>query len=122
MDDLDTKKRIRPETRVNLVADRRVVVAPRDAKESEVPFTVEGFAKVLGSDGRLAAGEVNSVPVGTYAKDAMIAVDGSAAGGGLHPGPRRRVRPGSACTPNARIPAAAPPPRPLRRRAVASRA
>lgn len=71
MDDLDRKKLIRPETRVNLLGNRLVVVAPRDAKASEVPFTVEGFAGALGADGRLATGEVNSVPVGKYAKAAF---------------------------------------------------
>jgi molybdate transport system substrate-binding protein len=70
MDYLDKKKLIRPETRVNLLNNRLVVVVPKDAKESEIPFTAEGFAKVLGSDGRLATGEVNSVPVGKYAKAA----------------------------------------------------
>lgn len=71
MDYLDKKKLIRPETRINLLANRLVVVAPKDAKENEVPFTVESFAKVLGADGRLATGEVNSVPVGKYAKAAF---------------------------------------------------
>ena len=68
MDYLDKKKLIRAESRVNLLNNRLVVVAPKDAKESEVPFTVEGFVKALGSDGRLATGEVTSVPVGKYAK------------------------------------------------------
>ena len=68
MDYLDKKKLIRAESRVDLLNNRLVVVAPKDAKESEVPFTVEGFVKALGSDGRLATGEVTSVPVGKYAK------------------------------------------------------
>lgn len=71
MDYLAKKNLIRPETRVNLLANRLVVVAPKDAKETEVPFTTEGFAKVLGADGRLATGEVNAVPVGKYAKAAF---------------------------------------------------
>ena len=71
MDYLDKKTLIRAESRVNLLNNRLVVVAPKDAKESEVPFTADGFSKALGADGRLATGEVSSVPVGKYAKAAF---------------------------------------------------
>lgn len=71
MDYLDKKKLVRPESRVNLLNNRLVVVAPKDAKEADIPFTVDGFAAALGNDGRLATGEVNSVPVGKYAKAAF---------------------------------------------------
>ena len=71
MDDLDRKALIRPGSRVNLLNNRLVVVAPKDATENEVPFTVEAFARALGVDGRLATGEVSSVPVGKYAKAAF---------------------------------------------------
>ena len=68
MDYLARKNLIRPNTRVNLVGNRLVLIAPRDAKESAVAFTPEAFAKALGPDGRLATGEVNAVPIGKYAK------------------------------------------------------
>lgn len=71
MDFLAKKNLIRPETRANLLNNRLVVVAPRDAKTAQVPFTAEGFASALGPDGRLATGEVNSVPIGKYAKTAF---------------------------------------------------
>ncbi len=71
MDYLAQKKLIRPETRVDLLGNRIVVVAPKDAKTTHVPFTPEGFATALGADGRLATGEVNSVPIGKYAKAAF---------------------------------------------------
>ncbi|GJE16132.1 molybdate ABC transporter substrate-binding protein [Methylobacterium marchantiae] len=71
MEYLAKKNLIRPETRVNLLGNRIVVVAPRDAGTDEVPFTAEGFAAALGPDGRLATGEVHSVPIGKYAKAAF---------------------------------------------------
>ena len=71
MDYLTKKNLIRVETRVNLLGNRLVLIAPRDAKDNEVAFTPEGFANALGADGRLATGEVNSVPIGKYAKVAF---------------------------------------------------
>ncbi len=53
---------------MNLLTNRLVVVAPRDAKAPSIALTPEGFAAALGPDGRLATGEVNSVPIGKYAK------------------------------------------------------
>ena len=71
MDYLAKKNLIRPNTRVNLLGNRLVLIAPSDTKESAVAFTPDAFAKALGSDGRLATGEVNSVPIGKYAKVAF---------------------------------------------------
>ncbi len=71
MDYLAKKDLIRVESRVNLLANRLVVVAPKDAKEDSLPLTPEGFAAALGPNGRLATGEVNAVPVGKYAKAAF---------------------------------------------------
>ncbi|RVU14534.1 molybdate ABC transporter substrate-binding protein [Methylobacterium oryzihabitans] len=71
MDYLAARRLIRPETRVNLLANRLVVVAPKDAQPGEAAFTPEWFARALGADGRLATGEVNSVPIGKYAKAAF---------------------------------------------------
>jgi molybdate transport system substrate-binding protein len=47
------------------------VVAPKAARLSEAAFTADWFARALGPDGRLATGEVNSVPIGKYAKAAF---------------------------------------------------
>ena len=71
MDYLAKKNLVRPETRVNLLGNRIVVIAPKDAKTADMPFTQEGFSAALGPDGRLATGEVTSVPIGKYAKAAF---------------------------------------------------
>lgn len=71
MDYLAARKLIRPETRVNLLANRLVVVAPKDARVTEAAFTPDWFLRTLGPDGRLATGEVSSVPIGKYAKAAF---------------------------------------------------
>lgn len=71
MEYLAKKNFIRADTRVNLLGNRIVVIAPKDARVDAVPFTAEGFASALGPDGRLATGEVTSVPIGKYAKAAF---------------------------------------------------
>jgi molybdate transport system substrate-binding protein len=65
------KKTIKDDTRVNLLGNRLVLIAPKDSKIDTVALA-PGFdlAKVVG-DGRIATGEVNSVPVGKYAKSAL---------------------------------------------------
>ncbi|GJD52804.1 Molybdate-binding protein ModA [Methylobacterium crusticola] len=74
MDYLAARGLIRPETRVNLLGNRLVVVAPREARVGELAFTAEWFARALGPDGRLATGEVSTVPVGKYARAAFEAL------------------------------------------------
>ncbi len=71
MDDLAKKNLIKPDTKVNLLRNRLVVVTSKDAKAGEIAFTAEGFSQVLGTDGRIATGEVSSVPAGKYAKAAF---------------------------------------------------
>ena len=65
------KKTIKDDTRVNLLGNRLVLIAPKDSKVTEIKIG-PGFdlAGVIG-DGRIATGEVNSVPVGKYAKSAL---------------------------------------------------
>lgn len=70
MDHLDKAGRIKTETRVNLLGNRIVLVAP---KESAVTTTIaENFplASLLG-DERLAMANVEAVPAGTYGKAAL---------------------------------------------------
>jgi molybdate transport system substrate-binding protein len=71
MDYSSQKKTIKDDTRVNLLGNRLVLIAPKDSKIDNVAIA-QGFdlAKVIG-DGRIATGEVNSVPVGKYAKSAL---------------------------------------------------
>jgi molybdate transport system substrate-binding protein len=71
MDYSAQKKTIKDDTRVNLLGNRLVLIAPKDSKITEVKIA-PGFdlAKLVG-DGRIATGEVTSVPVGKYAKGAL---------------------------------------------------
>jgi molybdate transport system substrate-binding protein len=65
------KKTIKDDTRVDLLGNRLVLVAPMDSRINNVTIA-QGFdlAKLIG-DGRIATGEVKSVPVGKYAKAAL---------------------------------------------------
>jgi molybdate transport system substrate-binding protein len=70
MDHLDKAGRIKADTRVNLLGNRIVLVAP---KGSTVSATIEpGFplATLLGNE-RLAMANVDAVPAGTYGKAAL---------------------------------------------------
>ena len=71
MDYSAAKKTIKDDTRVNLLGNRLVLVAPTDSKIDSVAITANfDLAKLVG-DGRITTGEVNSVPVGKYAKGAL---------------------------------------------------
>ncbi len=71
MDYLQDKKAIKTDTRVNLLGNKLVLIAPKDSKLGNVTIG-EGFdlAKLAG-DGRIATGDVRAVPVGLYAKAAL---------------------------------------------------
>jgi len=71
MDYSNQKKTIRDDTRVNLLGNRLVLIAPKDSRIDKVDIG-PGFdlARLIG-DGRIAIGEVTSVPVGKYAKSAL---------------------------------------------------
>jgi molybdate transport system substrate-binding protein len=65
------KKVIKDDTRINLLGNKLVLIAPKDSKLGNVTIG-QGFdlAKLAG-DGRIATGDVRSVPVGKYAKAAL---------------------------------------------------
>ena len=65
------KNLIKPDTRVNLLGNRLVLIAPKDSKLDKVEIT-KGFdiAKLAG-DGRIAVADVKAVPAGLYAKAAL---------------------------------------------------
>ena len=70
MDYLDQRKLIKPETRVNLLRNKLVMIAPADSKlQVEIK---PGFplAKLLG-DGKLSMADPDSVPAGKYGKAAL---------------------------------------------------
>jgi molybdate transport system substrate-binding protein len=61
---------IQPETRVNLLANRLVLVAPRDSK-TDVSLAPGLDLRALLGDGRLAMANVDSVPAGKYGRTAL---------------------------------------------------
>ena len=65
------RKLIKPDTRVNLLGNKLVLIAPKDSKIDNVTIG-QGFdiAKLAG-DGRIAVADVNAVPAGLYAKAAL---------------------------------------------------
>jgi molybdate transport system substrate-binding protein len=71
MDYAISKKNINEPTRVNLLGNEIVLIAPKDSRVDNVAIG-NGFdlAKLAG-DGRIATGDVKSVPVGKYAKAAL---------------------------------------------------
>lgn len=71
MDYAAAKKNINESTRVNLLGNSIVLIAAKDSKLDKVTIG-QGFdlAKLAG-DGKVATGDVKSVPVGKYAKAAL---------------------------------------------------
>jgi molybdate transport system substrate-binding protein len=71
MDYAISKKNINEPTKVNLLGNSIVLIAPKDSKIDNVSIG-QGFdlAKLAG-DGKIATGDVKSVPVGKYAKSAL---------------------------------------------------
>jgi molybdate transport system substrate-binding protein len=71
MDYAISKKSINESTRVNLLGNTIVLIAPKDSKVDNVNIG-QGFdlAKLAG-DGKIATGDVKSVPVGKYARAAL---------------------------------------------------
>jgi len=71
MDYAAQKKIIRGDTRVNLLGNKLVLIAPKDSNIDKVEIG-QGFdlTRLIG-DGRITTGEVTSVPVGKYAKGAL---------------------------------------------------
>jgi molybdate transport system substrate-binding protein len=65
------KNLIKPDTRVNLLGNRLVLIAAKDSKLDHVSIS-QGFdiAKLAG-DGRIAVADVKAVPAGLYAKAAL---------------------------------------------------
>jgi molybdate transport system substrate-binding protein len=71
MDYATSKKNINEPTRVNLLGNSIVLIAPRDSKIGNVTIG-QGFDLArLAGDGKIATGDVKAVPVGKYAKAAL---------------------------------------------------
>jgi molybdate transport system substrate-binding protein len=71
MDYVAQKNLIKPDSRVNLLGNRLVLIAPLDSKLDKVTIG-QGFdiARLAG-DGRIAVADVKAVPAGLYAKAAL---------------------------------------------------
>jgi molybdate transport system substrate-binding protein len=71
MDFAAASKTINEPTRVNLLGNSIVLIAPKDSKIDHVAIG-QGFdLSKLAGDGRIATGDVKAVPVGKYAKTAL---------------------------------------------------
>ncbi|MBW7961640.1 molybdate ABC transporter substrate-binding protein [Bradyrhizobium sp. BR 10261] len=71
MDYAVAKKTINAPSRVNLLGNSIVLIAPKDARIANVTIA-QGFdLATLAGDGRIATGDVKSVPAGKYAKAAL---------------------------------------------------
>ena len=74
MDYAISKKAINEATRVNLLGNSIVLIAPKDSKIDNVTIT-QGFDLArLAGDGKIATGDVKAVPVGKYAKAALTSL------------------------------------------------
>jgi molybdate transport system substrate-binding protein len=71
MDYLAARNLIRPATRVNIVSNSLVLVAPADSRITLRIGPGFALAAALGRNGRLATGDPASVPVGKYARAAL---------------------------------------------------
>ncbi len=71
MDYGSQKKVINDATRLNLLGNRIVLIAPKDAKLADVTIGPGFDLAKLAGDGRVTTGDVRAVPVGKYAKPAL---------------------------------------------------
>jgi len=71
MDYLTEKKAIKANTRVNLLGNRLVLIAPRDSRLGNVTIGRDFDLAKLAGGGRIATGDAKAVPVGRYAKAAL---------------------------------------------------
>jgi molybdate transport system substrate-binding protein len=71
MDYAQQKKLIKDDTRVNLLGNRLVLVAPKTSRLGEVAIGPVFDLAALAGDGRIVTGDVRAVPVGRYAKAAL---------------------------------------------------
>ncbi|MBR1217346.1 molybdate ABC transporter substrate-binding protein [Bradyrhizobium sp. U87765 SZCCT0131] len=71
MDYATQKKTINDATRINLLGNKIVLIAPKDSTIANVAIGGGFDLAKLAGDGRIATGDVQSVPVGKYAKAAL---------------------------------------------------
>ena len=71
MDYAQQKKLIKDDTRVNLLGNRLVLIAPKTSRLGNVTIGPGVDLAALAGDGRIVTGDVRAVPVGRYAKAAL---------------------------------------------------
>ena len=71
MDYVAERKLIKPDTRLNLLGNRLVLIASRDSKLDHVAIGPGFDLAKLAGDGRIAVADVRAVPAGLYAKAAL---------------------------------------------------
>jgi molybdate transport system substrate-binding protein len=71
MDYATAKKNINEPTRVNLLGNSIVLIAPKDSKIDTVTIRPGFDLAKLAGDGKIATGDVKAVPVGKYARAAL---------------------------------------------------
>ena len=71
MDYATARKSISEPTRVNLLGNSIVLIAPKDSKIDKVTIAPGFDLAKLAGDGRIATGDVKAVPVGKYARAAL---------------------------------------------------
>jgi len=79
MDYAAQKKVIRDDTRLNLLGNRLVLIAPKDSRISEVKIGAAFDLARLVGNARIASADVRAVPAGKYAKAALEALGAWAA-------------------------------------------
>src|SRR5262249_50632475 len=75
---MDYGVRKKVDTRVNLLGNKLVLIAAKDAKIDHVTIGLGFDLAKLAGDGRVATGDVREVPVGLYAKAALERLGASA--------------------------------------------
>src|SRR3984893_194510 len=76
MDYATAKKNINEATRVNLLGNSIVLIAPKDSKIDDVAIGPGFDLAKLAGDGKIATGDVKAVPVGKYARAALEKLGG----------------------------------------------
>jgi molybdate transport system substrate-binding protein len=76
MDYAIARKDINEPTRINLLGNSIVLIAPKDSKIDHVTIGPGFDLAKLAGDGRIATGDVRAVPVGKYAKAALQELGG----------------------------------------------
>jgi molybdate transport system substrate-binding protein len=71
MDYGSQKKLVKDDSRVNLLGNTLVLIAPKDSKIDKVTIGPGFDLAKLAGDGRVATGDVKAVPVGIYAQAAL---------------------------------------------------